>query len=203
MKIKNMFLIAAMLLLSSVSFAQDYRFGVKGGLNISSEVGADVHDDMEPRLLSSFGLAMDYKINKMFSVQSELLFSMRGAEVKTSIATESGTSELEMKRSSNYLEIPVIAKYNFDAGKNTKINIFAGPSLAILLDSEVETNGKAADNKDQMTGTDWGIVLGLGAEFGDFTIDGRYNFGLTEIIDEGEYDGKSNNMTFMVGYYFY
>jgi hypothetical protein len=88
-----------------------------------------------------------------------------------------------------YINIPVMAKYSFFRN----FNVFAGPTVTAYL-----------DNKDYLI-KPVGLSLAVGAAFDlgkHFTIDYRYNHGLSELDDSGIDKAGHNSMTFGFGYRF-
>ena len=59
--------------------AQELSFGVKGGVSQGTLIGDDV-SDADYRAGFSGGAYMKYDVNRTFSVQPELLFTMKGAD---------------------------------------------------------------------------------------------------------------------------
>jgi hypothetical protein len=93
---KKVLLTALAVFAFSFANAQDTKYGVKGGLNMSNN-SADGSKSITSFHLGGFA---QFKMNDKFAIQPELLYSAQGAK------NDFGTLNL------NYINIPVMAKYN-------------------------------------------------------------------------------------------
>lgn len=155
--------------------AQDIKFGVKGGLNMTNFTG-----DADTDAKTSFyigGLA-DFTISEKFHVQPEVLYSSEGADDDFGIS---------------YLRIPVMAKYYVAEG----FNIQAGPEIAFKVATE-------EDAFDEWTkSTDFALGLGAGYEMENgLMFDARYNLGLSNISDVDGVDFGNTGFQIGLGYRF-
>ena len=183
--------------------------GVKLGLNFANWVGddADIFQDQgydmdkKMKIGFTFGGFLTYSVNEMFALQPEILYSIQGVIYEGSMLGLDATSTNTL----TYIQIPILAKFNLSMEGNIKPNIFLGPQLGLLLTAktkaEVEGVEVEEDMKDVTKSTDFSLVFGGGVQFGLFSIDGRYNMGLTS-FDEGEDDIKNSVISIMVGYSF-
>src|SRR5687767_3367523 len=91
-----------MLALTSSGFAQGLTGGVKLGLNVAS---LDIEDEDDVEFKSKTGIIagafVGVRVNDMFSIQPEFLFSQKGASLEG--GGEEGTIKLD------FFEIPVLA----------------------------------------------------------------------------------------------
>jgi len=173
--------------------AQETRFGVKGGLNLSTIVGGEVEN---AKTLVGFhvGGFAEIGIFEKFYIQPELLFSAQGTKVDGPF--EDGDIKL------NYLNIPVLAKYYIVP----KFSVEAGPQLGVLLSAKAEDN----DIKDFTRSVDFGFNVGAGFHFTeDLSINLRYTIGLSPLSDddidsdEEYYDSaKNSNLALSLAYKF-
>jgi hypothetical protein len=192
---KKIILSAIAIMAFAFSNAQETRFGIKGGLNLSNIVGGDIDNNKTLVGFHVGGLAEIHIVEKFF-IQPELLFSTQGAKFDGPFGTD-GDIKL------NYLNIPVLAKYYI---VDKKFNVEAGPQLGVLLSAK--SNGE--DFKDYTRSTDFGFNLGAGYSFTDnFSVGLRYTIGLSPIsdndIDDSEeyYDSaKNSNLQLSLAYKF-
>lgn len=194
---KVLFLVAVMLLsVSAVSFAQA-QFGLKAGVNIANATGDDV-EDADSRLAPFFGAFVNLGLGEKLAFQPELLYSMQGAKTSWS---EDGM-DVDVTEKLNYLNIPLMLKYNVGGG----LNLQAGPQLGLLLsaESEWEMGGESdtEDSKDAYKGMDFGFNIGAGYDFGPLGVDLRYNLGLSNIADYEDGDVKNSVIQIGVSYAF-
>lgn len=169
----------------SFANAQQTRFGVKGGLNLSNWAGGDVSDT---KALVGFhvGGFAEIKIIEKLAIQPELLFSTQGTKF------DGGAFLGDFDVKTNYLNIPVLAKYYIVE----KFSVEAGPQLGILLSAK--SNGE--DVKDGFKTVDFGFNLGAGYHFTDnVSVNLRYTIGLSPLADnadienEGDYYDSAKN----------
>ena len=202
-KIKKIILTAVAVFGFAFANAQEVKFGVKGGLNISNFSG-DVEGN-KSRIGYLVGGFAEIKISEKFSIQPELLYSAQGVNFK-----ESGSGFTnEEKQINGYLNIPVMAK-GYVA---PKVSIEVGPQIGFLLNSkskvEETVDGDVysveADTKKFFESTDFGLNFGLGYDLTEkLSIGGRYNLGLSNILKDAEEGEKVKNsvFSFSVGYKF-
>jgi opacity protein-like surface antigen len=175
--------------------AQETRFGVKGGLNISTVVGGDVENTKSLVGFHVGGFAEIFVVNRFF-IQPELLFSTQGTKVDGPFGTD---GDLKL----NYLNIPVLAKYYI---VDKKFSVEAGPQLGVLLSAKAEDE----DVKDFTRSVDFGFNIGAGYSFTEnLSIGLRYTIGLSPISDEDidseedYYDSaKNSNLALSLAYKF-
>ena len=175
--------------------AQETRFGVKGGLNISTVVGGDVENTKSLVGFHVGGFAEIHIVQKFF-IQPELLFSTQGTKVDGPFGVD-GDIKL------NYLNIPVLAKYYI---VDKKFSVEAGPQLGVLLSAKAEDE----DIKDFTRSVDFGFNIGAGFNFTDnLSIGLRYTIGLSPLSDEDidneddYYDSaKNSNLALSLAYKF-
>jgi hypothetical protein len=143
--------------------------------------------------LGAFALIKGSKVG----FQPEILFSQQGSKFKYS-----GSPDL--KANFSYVNIPLIVKLYTIAG----INLQVGPQIGLLTSAESEdyniSNGQItkADIKDDLKKTDVSLALGVGWDlpFG-LSIDGRYNWGLSDINSGAATSSVKNQVwQFSVGY---
>ena len=224
MKQGKIILIAiSLLMISSSVFAQGITAkGVKGGLNIATLTGDEV-EDAKSKIGFNFGGFLAYEFNEMFSLQLEVLFTMKGAKFEDEYTEEEDDYEYYEKYEGswnlNYLEIPILAKLNIPMKGNIKPNVFLGPALGVTLTATYEydyeykgyEDGQLVDEYsgsidgdiEDIKGVDFGLVFGAGIEFGKIIVDARYNLGLSTIEENGEdVEVKNNVISVMLGYSF-
>lgn len=191
-----------LLLFSSFSFAQ-MQFGLKAGLNIANIGGSDadklVGQSLDSKTGFSGGVFFNYQFNKLFAIQPEAYYSMKGATYK-----ESG---VELTITLDYIEIPVLLKLLIPVeGSNIKPTIFAGPAIGFNTTHKMklEYNGQTVEQDIQNTkSTDFSLMFGGGLGFmmgkNELGVDVRYILGLSTLDDSSDaFDLKNNVINFNV-----
>ena len=188
MKTKNKFLIAIVaagvisLLSTDSTFAQinpSARVGVKGGFNVSNLYIDDISDE-NARYGFNVGLYGQVLSSEKAALQLELLYSTKGSRA----FYETGTLNQEVKYNLNYLDLPVLAVIKL--GESAEIHL--GGYASYLLNANISYSGDLANgtdeiDKDNLKSYDYGLVGGVGFNFGAVQVGARYNYGLVKIAD--------------------
>lgn len=189
---KNLVL-AAFLCFTFVNFTKAQSLspsaGIKGGLNFTNLYTDDVDDN---NVLSSFnaGVYANLPVSPAVSIQPELNFSRKGAELVYDNAFATGTTRLKL----NYLEMPVLLKLNV----TPNFNIHFGPYAAYLINGKAtnESNNGSFNfeeniNNDDLNKWDYGLSGGVGFDFASTSLGIRYNYGLQTIGKERNFGGST------------
>ncbi|MDN3672166.1 porin family protein [Flavobacterium branchiarum] len=174
--------------------AQETKFGVKGGLNVTNFAGGNYYDAKSLVGFHVGGFA-EIKIIKRLAIQPELLFSTQGAKMKFP-----GESDFNSKL--NYLNVPVLAKFFV----TKEFTVEAGPQIGFLLSAKQD--GENA--KDLYKTTDLGFNFGAGYSFTENVfVNIRYTVGVSNVGDynvedlEDYYDSPKNSvLALSLGYKF-
>jgi hypothetical protein len=188
---KTIIFAAAFFMLSSISVqAQKVHFGVKGGMNASS-LNYTGNTDMQTKIGFNAGvLAHIHSSSAQWAIQPELYYSSEGAKSK---------SNSDASLNLGYLNVPVLAQYMFDNG----FRIEAGPQIGFLLSAKNKTNSSSTDVKDAYKSTAFSIPVGVGyLTHSGLGFDARYNFGISNIVDNNGPSVKSNVFQFGIFYQF-
>ncbi len=164
--------ILVLLLIVSVSTAHaqiGLRKGIKVGSNWANLSNVNVKDSESLQALT-FGFGLELRILNLLAVQADLLYSPKGVTV--------AGDDTKLK----YFSVPVVLKkFFFPVGIHPYI--FGGPEFSFLLSAKAD----GEDIKEYIKSGDTGIVIGGGIEFSllgkSAYAEGRYLFGLSEIIE--------------------
>jgi len=182
------------------------QFGVKGGVNFSNLYTEEVKDN---NVLTSFnvGVFATLPINNFLAIQSELLYSRKGAKLEYDNAFTVGSAKFQL----NYIEVPVLLRVNI----TNNLNIHAGPYFAYLIDAQVKNESDSGNfdfeesyNNDDFNKFDYGLAGGIGFDFESFGIGARYNYGLNTVGKERTIlgqsytipDGKNSNISLYISF---
>jgi hypothetical protein len=186
----------------------DVKPGVRGGVSFMTLDVDDSPGDADPDPDRRTGLMIGgfalLEFAGPFALQPELMYIQKGASLETTVDETTITSTTRL----DYVEIPVLAKFQLPASAPVSPSLFAGPTLGfnVAAETEVETEVEGGESEtndvsDQVSGTDFGIALGGGVDIGLTTgtlmIDVRYALGLTNVDDTDE-DTSINNQGFMI-----
>jgi len=105
----------------SALYSQPVIIGVKGGLSIPDLSGGNtpVSEGYTSRLAPNFGAYINYGLNQDWFLQAEVLFAGQGGQRNGMQAfTNNLYANYDNETIINYLEIPVLAGYNFKFGNS-------------------------------------------------------------------------------------
>lgn len=137
--------------------------GLKAGGTAASFIGA-----YNPNLRTVYGFHAgafaSIALNKPFSIQPELLFSMKGALGQAGVSD--GTERL------NYIDVPVAFRATW-----SDLFVEAGPQGGFLLTAKSKNGSETVNVRDTYRTFDFGYLLGVGYQphQGGLGIGGRYN----------------------------
>jgi hypothetical protein len=195
---KKTIVILAVLIVAAVGprtvfAAADFDLGLKGGLSLAQiRFTGDVSSEGLSLLAKPvFGAFFAYHISPMFSIQPEIYFLTQGTLRDQTI----GDTELRTEQVLGYIDIPILAKARFMAGRSARPVVFAGPAVSFLTKATQRfyTNGALGDEYDLkpfLKGTNFSAVFGAGLEYSlkkvFLVLDVRYDLGFVDIDTKSE-----------------
>ena len=203
---------------SFTAAAAEITFGAKVGMTAANitETPQEWEDDAEYKFGFTGGGDLKYAFNENLSIQPELLYSMKGTEATLV------EDYLDLTVSFDYIELPVLLKYDLALDGDFSPFFYGGPCIAYLLTSEIEIStiilSEDADFSSVSHTNDFAVVIGGGFSYsiGErvFTLDARYQRGFTNVIVSGDFDIngdpqyieaddiKNTNFAVLLGYQF-
>lgn len=189
---------------ASPASAGAVAFGAKLGLALSNVTGVpdSWSDNTSYRTGLVAGIHVNYAFDEVFSVQPELLYAQKGVVGNV----YGGVIDIEATPKLDYLEIPVLLKATFGGAGKVHPCVYAGPSLAIAVSSELELSAgflsTGIDISDLTNDTDFGLVAGAGIGYdyklATFTFDARFQYGFSNLLESGTFDAFGETQTFSV-----
>lgn len=204
--------LAAMAAFTVPASAEKVSGGLKTGLNIATFVGDDAAASGDSKISRAGLVAGGYLVFPVsgapFKIQAEAMISSKGAIYKWDVLGMPYETTYKL----TYLEIPVLARFDFESRGGARPALLIGPSFGIKLSARGESRTIGASDTgdlDHIRGLDPGIALGGVIEMetskGFVTIEARYTRSLTTIHDaEGgtTADIKNSVASVMLGYRF-
>jgi hypothetical protein len=183
-----------------VANAQSTRFGVKAGANYTkfSGDGVSAFGDVEYKFGFVGGVAANIGLSESLSIQPELLYSMKGAELKGGLLDD-------FNYKFNYLDLPIFFRYTLADGKGPFLQ--AGPQVGYLINSKVSDGDgnevKVDSDAFQRLELGYAAAIGYQLESG-LSIEGRFNGGINSIGKDDEVYDQARNRVFSIqlGYMF-
>ena len=187
---KKISLFLCTLLVTATIFAQNASIGLKAGLNVSN-LSNNSGYEMGSKVGFHGGLLAHVHLAPSLALQPEVLYSNQGAKY-----TVNG---VEHNLNLNYINIPLQLQYMFANG----FRLQTGPQVGFLA----SVKDKVADNETGFfTSQDfktvdfsWSAGLSYLSPSG-LGVDGRYNFGITNINNAGTNVLKNN--VFQIGLFY-
>jgi opacity protein-like surface antigen len=214
---KNLILVVGIILLLCV--AANAQKPVPGVTGMGFKLGFDVakintdYNELDEFLDSRVGFIggayITYSLNRQFAIQPEILYVNKGAAKDLILINATWAID--------YLEVPVLLKFDIVPNGPVHPNLFVGPAMSVLMSSKFHVLDYDFDVSDGMKTMDFGLVFGGGLDYKRFTFDVRYTLGLTNTVDaakvnkiteaepddwyylEGDPSIKNTNLSFMVG----
>ena len=177
------------------SSSDPVTFGVEVGVTFPGVniTPSEFSSSAKPSLLAGFYFAKPVATNLL--IQPEFLFSQRRFKVNE------GRGSTDDNFNFNYLEIPILARYNFPEAAAGGYAV-VGPAISILLSAHEQFgSARSVDIKDEVVGNDVGIVIGAGYVYaeGKYAIEARYNRGFKELDpNPGRNDPSTKNKAFSI-----
>ena len=172
----------------ATSTTPEAEFGVKGGFNISN-MYTDSADDENVLYGFNAGVYAKFPLSEMISVQPELYYTTKGSELDYSIADFNGSSKLRL----DYIQLPVMVKFNI----GEHFNVHAGPYAAFLVNANAksENNFDFAEfdedlDTDDFEKFEFGLGAGIEFAFNPLTVGLRYDYGLTNVNKENNFNSE-------------
>jgi opacity protein-like surface antigen len=167
---KTIFTLLLFISITTLTFSQETKYGVRSGLNISN---LDFTPDADFQNLHRngfvFGGFVDYGFSESLSIQIELQYSAEGAKAD------------ELK--ADYIQMPIMLRYSI----SNNLTIGAGPMASL----------KTWKNQDAFSTFAFSAIGGLEYMITDeLFIDARFSYGITNILDEeiNGLEAKNNNI---------
>lgn len=153
-------LLATALLLSAAAANAQVSWTVRAGANLS---GIE-NNRSDMKFGWKAGAGMDYSFSKLFSLRPMLYYSTKGCSYGKAFSPDA-TLRL------GYLELPMMASFHFDLGKNTSLATNIGPYAAYRvagksLPSDVKFNKFDAGAGIGIDFINHGFVIGIEAQYG-------------------------------------
>lgn len=152
--------------MAAAAHAQSASFGIKAGASLTNAVGSGTRGfDHKDKFGFHCGFVVNLPISDVFSIQPEILYSMKGYRFKGYylIGGPIGGAPLDSKQTLNYIDVPVLARL-----KAGGLFFEAGPQFGYLVAAKFAQDGNANisassyGNRRDYRAVDFGYAAGLG-----------------------------------------
>lgn len=208
MRVAGVTLAAAvvMLVCSGAMAAGGMKYGGKFALNFSSARGDDAEalGMNKPLLGVGVGGTVDISLGGGLTLETGLAYVQKGGQ---GTADAGGGMIADTTFTAEYLEVPVMVKYELSGGA---AYVSGGLTLDFLSTAEMKAElmgvTMTVDMKDDTTALDLCLALGGGASFiagpGTLNVGVQYSTGLATVDDAGVLEMLTQSVSVMVTYTF-
>lgn len=164
-----------LLILTTTTFSQDFNFGIKGGTNYNfsgdlkelNVLSIDTDDVLhKAKSIQGYHGGLWVKLGDDFFVKAELVY--------THFKNEFSDPTLYTIRT-NKIDIPVVVGIKILG----PLYVFAGPDFQYIVNQDFTENG-ITESQETFENFTTGLHLGVGVAFGRFSLDLRWDKGLTQ-----------------------
>lgn len=170
-----------------------FHIGIKAGTNFTKTSTQSSTLEGKYGLGYQGGIMTRMDIGSLY-VQGEALFNKR----KTSFDSKDGSSP---KLTWNSIDIPVVIGYKLINTKDFNVRAFAGGVYSYAFKNNLSTSKALQDGFKNFDKSNIGITGGVGADYKNFTVDLRYETGLSSISKE--FKSKPHSFSLGIGYFLF
>ncbi len=202
---KKVFLMLLVVTMCGAVKAQESKFGVRGGINLSNlseKVEGGYATDYKTKVGYRFGFICDAGLSRSFYLQPGLYFTSLGAKLDV----EDVTATVNL----HYSQLPVLASFRIALSDRVKVHLNAGPYVSIGLAGKQKAEGikvNAFSDEGGLDRFDWGLSFGAGIGINKFYFGLGYDLGLANILNDEIWDTdqvkcRNRNLHISVGFNF-
>ncbi len=190
---KKISLFFVMIMATATVFAQvpSFTLGPKIGVTFS-KFHYDI-DDIKENSVVNIHWGAFVRMGSKIYLQPELLFMKRSGVLKFS----GGEQTINIRT----IDIPLLVGVKVADLKLSNVRVFAGPIASLTINKELKTTDwDDAITKNDFRRANWGLQFGAGADLLMFTVDLRYELGMSDSIDIDNRSLKNNLVTLSIGW---
>lgn len=166
-----------------------FHLGIKGGGNFTkTSTPSDVNGKYD--LGYQAGAMARIDLGSLYA-QAEALYNKR----KTSYETNAGSQKLKW----NSIDIPIVLGYKIINDKDYNVRIFAGGVYSYTFNNNIPD--ALVDSFKKFDKSNIGITGGIGVDYKNFTVDLRYETGLSNLSKD--FKSKPHGFSVGVGYFIF
>lgn len=170
-----------------------FHIGVKGGTNFTKTSTESSSLEGKYGFGYQAGVMARMDVGSLY-VQGEALFNKR----KTSYETKGGSSA---KLSWNAIDIPVVIGYKVLKTDDFNVRVFAGGVYSYAFNNKISTSQALQEGFKKFDKSNIGVTGCVGIDYKNFTVDLRYEKGLSSISKE--FKTKPHSFSLGIGYFLF
>lgn len=211
---KNIFLFS-ILFAFIIPCIKAQEISLVGGMNFSNMVDKDndynyaKEDNYKSRLGGHVGLLLGFDLSENISFQTGLMLSTKGYKI---VVKEDG-EKIVVTSKLNYLDIPLLASYNYEINDDFKIYAGLGPVLGLAISGKEVIKGNDSDTgekakeiekftfgsneeRDDYKRLDVGLMIQAGVRYDKYKFSLFFNHGLLNVSNYSEDGYREKNKVF-------
>jgi hypothetical protein len=191
---KKIIVLFAVLAIWSFASAQSVNFGPKVGFT-TAQLSTDL-DDIKADFQTNFYAGVFLRMGKKAYLQPEVNFVTKGGIIKKTDLVDDQTIKLKT------IEVPVLLGSRLIDLKFANLRLMAGPSVSFVLDKDVSLKGndEPVFSKDNLKDALWGLQAGAGLDILMFTLDIKYEWGLSNLTSLSEVELTNSMFNVSLGW---
>ncbi|MEI6456180.1 MAG: porin family protein, partial [bacterium] len=185
---KKLFLISVFFLTACYSFAE-FTIGIKAGYN-ASKLSINP-DTITSNFKSGFNAGIFIRFGKKLYIQPELYYTSQGGVFTSNFDNWKQNIKL------GSLDVPVLVGFKIINNDNLNLRILAGPMASFIVNKTIseEFDSEGPITSADINSVNWAIQAGAGVDVWKFTLDVRYQVGLSKLIKDVQ-SGSGGSTTF-------
>jgi hypothetical protein len=200
--LKKLILLLLVLFTAEAIYGQ-FHFGIKAGYN-ASKLSTDI-DSVKSNFKSGFQIGAFARIGKRFYLQPEVYYTTQGGVFTSNVSNWKQNVKI------GSIDVPVLVGFHFIKGDFVNLRILAGPVVSFVVNKSIaeegyDINGQIVQgpiSTGDLSSVNWSIQAGAGVDVWMFTLDVRYQIGLSQLITEvqnWQFDSKNNVWVISLGF---
>ncbi|WP_185286201.1 porin family protein [Chryseobacterium indologenes] len=173
--------------------APAFHIGVKGGTSFTKTSTESSLLEGKYGFGYQAGVMTRMDIGKLY-VQGEALFNKR----KTSYDIKDGSNA---KLTWNAIDIPVVVGYKIVNTDDFNFRVFAGGAYSYAFNNKISTSHAIQEGFIKFDKSNIGITGGVGVDYKNFTVDLKYETGLSSISKD--FKSKPHSFSLGIGYFLF
>ncbi len=166
--------------------------GLKGGTNFTKLSLSGT--DLDSKLSTGYFVGGMARVDLMkFYIQGELLYAEKKSKLETS---NMNAKETKWKS----IEMPLLVGYKILDLSVVNVRVFGGGVYSYVMDDNVSILNNVQHSYRKFDKSNIGYLVGTGLDVGNFSVDLRYEGGLSNLSKD--FKSKSNTFNVSVGYFF-
>ncbi|HVP39809.1 MAG TPA: porin family protein [Candidatus Saccharimonadales bacterium] len=188
------------------------QFGEVLRASVSESAGNDWSLETGRRLTVGGGGYVAFEVARGVFVQAELDYMPRGIKYSMAGTVEGYPTTMDVRMKLDYLELPLLVRVSPVSEGSLRPMLLAGPVAGLKVSSKLGVSASAGgatqevsqDMSGGLKSTYLGMIFGAGVEFpaGERTtlmLQGRYTLGLTNVLDDPNFNMKVGDFHILAG----